>query len=87
MIKVRNPKWEADFHSLEQGWNSHGAHPIMEPVIERAKRFLAKEPQMVPTALGGVLIEWDDADVEIEPNGEFYEGDPLSDGFELVLDD
>ena len=69
MIEGRNPGWEADFRKLKTGRNSYDAKPITEAAIERAKQFLAERPHVWPSPSGGIMIEWREVEIEIEPSG------------------
>lgn len=53
---------------LKPNWNGEGALPICPDCIEQARRFLYIIPhaQVVPTAHGGVQLEWYEGDVDCE---------------------
>lgn len=68
---------------LESGWDSYGAPPISPIATQQAHVFLVtskspRRPSIVPTAKGGVQLEWHDGDVDVEieclPSGsaKFY---------------
>lgn len=88
------PSWAAlalgdllELLELPEGWNSYNAQPVELDVVQQAGYLLfdivdplAPRPAIVPTARGGVQLEWHgDADVEVEihPNGSvgFLSGD------------
>ena len=54
---------------LRPDWNSHGAKPITEEAIQAMRKLLAAKPQVVPTASGGLHLEWAEALIVILPNG------------------
>src|ERR1700722_7681733 len=62
------------FMSLEDDWNSYGAHRISRSAIERAFNFLFAYrseiplPEVFPTSKGGVKFEWgnDQDGVEVD---------------------
>jgi hypothetical protein len=54
-----------EFKTLEKGWDSYGGEPIGEKAIEAAGAILSSivnitifPPQPVPTADGGISLEW-----------------------------
>lgn len=67
------------FLSLEANWNGYGERPIHESAVKRAIDVLdhvcpaGPRPSVVPTAEGGVQIEWVgggfEIEVEIPPSG------------------
>lgn len=80
------PAWAAktmgdllELLELPEGWNTYNAQQVEPDVVRQASDVLfgvvehqVPRPAIVPTAQGGVQIEWHgDADVEIEirPNG------------------
>ena len=68
-----------EFLSLQENWNGYGESPIHESAVKRAVDVLNEVcregpcPSVVPTANGGVQIEWAvggfEIDVEIPPSG------------------
>lgn len=65
---------------LKENWNSYGGKPVQKgpmaaalAFIENMMRTPTPKPQMVPTSMGGVQLEWHEhgIDIEIEfyPNG------------------
>lgn len=63
----------AELLALRDDWNSHGACPISPANILAAGRFLATvmepatpAPTVVPTAGGGVQLEWHRAGLDVE---------------------
>lgn len=63
----------AELLALQNNWNSHGACPIARQNILAAGRFLAAvmepltpAPTIVPTAGGGVQLEWHRAGFDVE---------------------
>lgn len=80
------PTWAAqalgdfiELLELPEGWNSYGARPVDEATVRLAVDVLfdavnqlTPRPAIVPTAAGGVQIEWHmdtEVEVEIHPNG------------------
>lgn len=70
-----------ELRTLPRNWNSYGALPIADRAIQVAIALLhdvmperAPHAQIVPTAPGGVQLEWHtggiDMEIEVEPNGE-----------------
>ena len=58
---------------LPENWNSYGAPPIRPDVIEYAVRWVptllqrrTPEPAVVPTARGGLQLEWHRKGVDVE---------------------
>ena len=76
------------FLSLEENWNGYGERPVHESAVKRAVAVLDETcpdgpgPSVVPTAEGGVQIEWATGgfviEVEIPPSGpaEIFVIDP-----------
>lgn len=72
---------------LPEGWNSYRARRVDFDAVKHAVDLLfnvadqhTPRPSIVPTASGGVQIEWhgeDDVEIEVAQNGniEFYSGD------------
>ena len=63
----------ASFLDLGDNWNSYRARPIEESLIEDGLRIAAmvlapgrRAPAIVPTATGGVQLEWHSADEDLE---------------------
>ncbi len=63
----------ASFFDLGENWNSYRARPIEEDLIEDGLRIAAmvlapgrRAPVIVPTATGGVQLEWHSADEDLE---------------------
>ena len=61
-----------NFATLEKNWDSYGAPPLSEYVIDRARRILIMglafdlpRPFVSPGADGGIGIEWDTPTVEL----------------------
>ena len=54
---------------LRPDWNSHGAKPITEEAIAAMRKLLESKPQVVPTASGGLHLEFDKALIVIRPDG------------------
>ncbi len=69
MTTPRNRNWESKLRLLRPNWNSHGAKPITEAAIRAMRKLLAAKPQVVPTASGGLHLEWDQALIVIHPDG------------------
>ncbi len=61
-----------EFLSLEENWNGYGERPVQEDAVERAVNVLNKicpngpSPVVVPTAEGGLQLEWSSGGLEIE---------------------
>lgn len=53
---------------LKKNWNSYGAPPIDVETAIAADMFLNKHVNIVPTAKGGIQLEWhvNGLDIEIE---------------------
>lgn len=70
---ICSPKWIRSlerkldtFRSLQENWDSYGAHPINDGALENAKQFLnsalfsgLEKPLVAATSRGGVHVEWD----------------------------
>ena len=65
---------------LKYNWDSYGGRPVTERSIQYAKIFLTKykpewipSPQVFPTSIGGVNLEWDgipfSVEVDLSTNG------------------
>lgn len=59
--------------SLPMNWNSYGARPIHPEVAVEAVTFLLNYlsaddpfPSVVPTARGGILLEWHEGGIDLE---------------------
>jgi hypothetical protein len=59
--------------SLPENWNSYGAQPICPRVVGEAVTFLLNYlspddpfPSVVPTARGGILLEWHVGGIDLE---------------------
>jgi len=78
---------------LPPGWDGHAARPVAIGVLEAVGRFVrsgaldqapAAELQLVPTAQGGLQLEWHTRDLDLvlecEPSGavSYYVSDELS---------
>jgi hypothetical protein len=69
----------AQFLQLGEGWNSYGAHRVSRDAVEAAMSLLVAYdmevpiPEVFPTAIGGVKLEWGDdnesVEVEFQPDG------------------
>jgi hypothetical protein len=73
-------KWErevlkrlASYTRLEQGWDSYQAQPVSMDtaffamlILESIMMSRTPVPQVVPTAMGGVQLEWHENDVDLE---------------------
>jgi len=70
----------AAFLELPKNWDSYGARPISISTVQEVSQLLTRlwdlglpAPQLVPTAKGGVQLEWDAKGValelELEPGG------------------
>lgn len=62
-----------EFLGLPENWNSYRSKPIDPTLIEEGLRVLAmvlgpttRAPDLVPTAWGGVQLEWHDPDRDLE---------------------
>ncbi|MGH7974771.1 MAG: hypothetical protein ACREBR_04550 [bacterium] len=73
-----------ELSQLKENWDSYGGKPISDLAIAQAELFLqtfeviqANRPQIVPTSIGGLQLEWHqggfDLEVEILPSGEVGE--------------
>lgn len=58
---------------LPRGWNSYDASPVSETALHRTLEFLLEyvtsgvdRPAVVPTARGGLQLEWHDNGVDVE---------------------
>ena len=69
-----------ELFQLPGDWNSHGAEPVSDAAFEQTVGFLTTYlvegvagPDLVPTARGGVQLEWHrqgvDIEVEVSPDG------------------
>jgi len=63
----------ASFVDLENNWDSYGGRPVHESVAQATSELLLKlarasspAPTVVPTARGGIQLEWHTASVELE---------------------
>jgi hypothetical protein len=68
-MRPRNPDWEHAMRLLRPNWNSYGAKPITEEAIAAMRKLLEAKPHVVPLADGGLQLEWDQAEIVIQPNG------------------
>lgn len=60
-----------DLRKLEPNWDSYGAVVIEQKCIDAAKLFVndlvsMSLPQVVPTNIGGVQLEWHENGLDIE---------------------
>lgn len=66
---------------LGANWDSYGAEPFDEIVVERAKRLIVglvrndvPPPRIIPAASGSILLEWSTdllyLEIDIDPRGE-----------------
>ena len=66
---------------LGANWDSYGAEPFDEIVVERAKRLIVglvrndvPPPRVIPAASGSILLEWSTdllyLEIDIDPTGE-----------------
>lgn len=63
----------ARFLSLVENWNSYRSRPIDQKLVEEGLRLAAmvltpgrRAPSIVPTAVGGVQLEWHSTDEDLE---------------------
>lgn len=77
---LRDPSWMPEVNSkfraiglLEENWDSYGAGRISIELIKTAKQILrdlvladTPEPAVVPTASGGIQIEWHANNINLE---------------------
>ncbi len=69
--------------SLKENWDSYGAGPIDKRAISAAHQIIQamkREPRIMPTSVGGILLSWDtglseigDVDLWIEADGTLEE--------------
>ena len=59
--------------NLRAGWDSYGAQPIRQEIIERAAQWIPSilqastpEPAIVPRATGGLQLEWHRKGIDLE---------------------
>lgn len=90
LLVAHQPPWLDDavtkltaLMELREGWDSHGARPPAPDTIMDAAQLLAglynlglPKPAIVPTAGGGIQLEWDVNGVELEltlePDGRMF---------------
>jgi hypothetical protein len=82
VIVVKNPELQRleDFtnpanpnNTLKEGWDSYGAAPTTPEAIATARLLLTKRGFPFPTSDGGIVLEWENATVEILPDGSIPE--------------
>jgi hypothetical protein len=56
--------WRAVLRMLKPGWDSYGAPAISESAIQALESF-----RVVPTHEGGLQLESQDFEIEIDPRG------------------
>ena len=59
--------------NLRPGWDSYGAQPVPQKIIERAAQLIPSllsawtpEPAIVPQVTGGLQIEWHRNGIDLE---------------------
>ena len=69
MTTPRNTDWERAMRPLRPDWDGYPTKPVTEEAIAAMRKLLAAQPQVVPTANGGLHLEWDQALIVIRPDG------------------
>ena len=85
----------ARLQGYEEDWDGYGAEPIRRDVVRFAEeilpqfmRHLTPPPIVTPMSHGGVMLEWNEAEVELEieieaPGRIWFSAEAASEGWEL----
>lgn len=85
---VRRLKQAERLRALEPGWDGDGSPKISEAAIQAAMKCLGSVGYLVPMSNGGVQIDFQNAEICFQPDGEqeFDQTDPVVADTRIIRD-